>query len=86
MRPTSSWVNERSSKYLIYLAFLSNSQPSNQFLHREKKTDQNNLKYQSKTNIYVNFVLALYIYKMSHKKVSIKKFSSELLKASIYSF
>ena len=37
MRPTSSWVNERSSQYLIYLVILSDSQPRNQFLQMEKK-------------------------------------------------
>ena len=37
MRPTSSWVIERSSQYLIYLVIISNSQPYNKFLHIEKK-------------------------------------------------
>ena len=37
MRPTSSWVNERISQYLICLVILSNSHPRNQFLHIEKK-------------------------------------------------
>ena len=41
MRSTSSWVNERSSQYLIYLVILSNSQPRNQFLHIEKKNSKN---------------------------------------------
>ena len=36
MRPTSSWVKERSSQYLIYLVIISNSQPYNKFLHIEK--------------------------------------------------
>ena len=38
MHPKSSWVNERSSQYLIHLVILSNSQPCNQFLPIEKKT------------------------------------------------
>ena len=47
MRPTSSWVKERSSQYLIYLVIISNSQPRKKFLHIEKTK---NLKYQ---NIYI---------------------------------
>ena len=41
MRPTSSWVIERSSQYLIYLVIISNSQPYNKFLHIEKKQKKN---------------------------------------------
>ena len=37
MRPTSSWVKERPSQYLIYLVIISNSQPRSKFLHIEKK-------------------------------------------------
>ena len=37
VRPSSSWVNERSSQYLIYLVILSNSQPRNQFCTLKKK-------------------------------------------------
>ena len=51
MRPTSSWVKERSSKYLIYLVIISNSQPHNQFLHIEK--NKKILKYQNKKYIYI---------------------------------
>ena len=50
MRPTSSWVNERSSQYLIYLVIISNSQPRNEFLHIDKN-NKNVLKYQNKTKI-----------------------------------
>ena len=48
--PTSSWVNERSSQYLIYLVILSNSQSGNQFLHIAKKEQK---KYQNKKYIYI---------------------------------
>ena len=51
MRPTSSWVKERSSQYLIYLVIISNSQPYNKFLHIEKKTKKK-IKI-SKQKIYV---------------------------------
>ena len=54
MRPTSSWVNERSSQYLIYLVNLSNSQARNEFLDIEKKI----LKYQSKKYICTLILLS----------------------------
>ena len=53
MRPTSSWVKERSSQYLIYLVIISNSQPYNKLLHIEKK---NKKKFKiSKQKIYIYF-------------------------------
>ena len=54
MCPTSSWVKERSSQYLIYLVIISNSQPYNKFLHIEKK-QKRNLKYQNKKYIFIYF-------------------------------
>ena len=51
MRPTSSWVKERSSQYLIYLVIISNSQSYNKFLHIEKK--QKKIKISKQKNIYV---------------------------------
>ena len=62
MRPTSSWVKERSSQYLIYLVIISNSQPHNKFLHLEK--NQKNIKYHNKY-IYIcasSLLPMLYIY------------------------
>ena len=53
MCPTSNWVKERSS--LIYLVIISNSQPRNQFLHKEKKLK--NLKYQ----IYIYIYIYIYV-------------------------
>ena len=55
MRPTGSWVKERSSQYLIYLVIISNSQPYNKFLHIEKKKQKKNLKYQNKKYICIYF-------------------------------
>ena len=55
MRPTSSWVIERSSQYLIYLVIISNSQPYNKFLHIEKKQKKKNFKYQNKKYICIFF-------------------------------
>ena len=57
MRPTSSWVKERSSQYLIYLVIISNSQPYNKFLHIEKK--EKKLKI-SKQKIYMYIFLYIY--------------------------
>ena len=58
MRPTSSWVKERSSQYLIYLVIISNSQPYNKFLHIEKKTKK---KFKiSKQKIYMYIFLYIY--------------------------
>ena len=59
MRPTGSWVKERSSQYLIYLVIISNSQPYNKFLHIEKKKQKINLKYQNK-KIYMYIFLYIY--------------------------
>ena len=34
MHPTSSWVNERSSKYLIHLVKFANNQPCNNIIKK----------------------------------------------------
>ena len=54
MRPTSSWVKERSSQYLIYLVIISNCQPHNKFLHIEKNKKKIKI---SKQNIDIYIVL-----------------------------
>ena len=56
-RLTSSWVNERSSQYLIYLVILSNSQPYNQFVHIGKKATKNYKISKQNKNIAIMFIL-----------------------------
>ena len=64
MRPTSSWVKERSSQYLTYLVIISNSQPRNQFLHIVKK----NFKISKQIYIYVYIYIYIYMYIFVQKK------------------
>ena len=58
MRPTSSWVKERSSQYLIYLVIISNSQPHNKFLHIEK----NKKKFKISKQKYIYIYIYIYIH------------------------
>ena len=52
MRPTSSWVNERSSQYLIHLVKLTNIQPRNNIIKNNKKKKHKKKKNQK--YIYTN--------------------------------
>ena len=44
MRPTSSWVNERSSQYLIHLVKFTNIQPRNNIIQKNNNNKQKHLK------------------------------------------
>ena len=59
MRPTSSWVKERSSQYLIYLVIISNSQPYNKLLHIEKKKQKKIKISKQKIYIYIFYTYTL---------------------------
>ena len=53
MHPTSSWVNERSSQYLIHLVKFTNIQPHDNIITKKKRKKKNQTKHISIKNILI---------------------------------